>query len=143
MIGLVAGTTLKFINNTRCKVFAHRDFVLERIGKIGFASNTQICGQNPTLSRGSFDADFFLPTFPLIKLLIYESISCLKTLILLAVSQSQNLHSYYVWLQISPILYLTVYFTNRWCSNNSPLEPSFAKAFLSYQEKNLLNNCPQ
>ena len=38
-----------------------------------------------------------------------------------------------------------VYFTNRLCSvaMGPPLGPSLANAFLSYHEKNCLNNCPQ
>ena len=58
---------------------------------------------------------FFLTflTFLQMKLLIFASISSLKTLILLKALQSQNLNSYYLWQQRSFILYLTVYFTNR------------------------------
>ena len=54
----------------------------------------------------------FLLTFVLKKLLIFASISSLKTLILLKVLQSHNLNNWYVWLQRRLILYLTVYFTN-------------------------------
>ena len=73
-----------------------------------------------------------LLTLLLMKLLIFASISSLKTLILLKVLQSQNLNSYYVWLKRSLTLYLTV-----------PLGPSLANAFLSSHEKNWLHICPQ
>ena len=81
--------------------------------KDSFQFSGQICEQDPELSLGSLDVTHFLLTFLLMKLLIYASMSSLKTLILLKVLQSQNLKNYYVWLQRSLILYLTVYFRNK------------------------------
>ena len=65
------------------------------------------------------------------------------------ISQSQNLYSYYVWLQRSLILYSTVYFTNKLMVQqwdhllDLPLLSYHVNTFLSYHEKNWLNNCPQ
>ena len=56
---------------------------------------------------------YFLLTFLLIKLLIFASISSLKTLILQKALQNQNLNNYYLSLQRSLILYLKVYVTHR------------------------------
>ena len=81
--------------------------------KDSFQFAEEICEQDPALSMGSSDVDSLFTNIPLMKLLIFASISSLKTLILLKALQSQNLNSYYLWLQRSLILYLTVYFTNR------------------------------
>ena len=86
----------------------------------------------------------FLLTFLLMKLLIFASISSLKILILLKVLQSQNLNSYYVSLQSSLILYNSLlYKQSDGVAMGSPLGPSLGNAFLSYHEKNWLNNFPQ
>ena len=62
---------------------------------------------------GSLDVDAIFTNIPLDKTIdICIRQLYLKTLILFKVLQSQNLNNCYVWLQRSPILYLTVYFTN-------------------------------
>ena len=68
--------------------------------------------QGPSLSMGSLHIDSLFTNITLHKLLIFLSISYLKTLILLKVLKSQNL-SYYVWLQRTPALNLMIYFTSK------------------------------
>ena len=87
----------------------------------------------------------FLLTFPLMKLFIFVQISSLKTLILLKVLQSQNLNSYYLWLQrtLTFIFNGLLYKQIDSVAMGLPLGPSLANAFLSYHEKNWLNNCLQ
>ena len=81
--------------------------------KDSFQFAEEICEQDPTLSMGSLDIDSLFTNIPLDETIDIASISFLKTLILLKASLNQNLNSYYLWLQRSFILYLTVYFTNR------------------------------
>ena len=81
--------------------------------KDSFQFAEDICEQDPTLSMGSLDVDSLFTNIPLDETMIFASISSLKTLIPLKVLQSRNLNNYYLWLQRSLILYLTVYFTNR------------------------------
>ena len=81
--------------------------------KDSFHFAEEVCDQDPLLSMGSLGIDSFLCTFLLIKLLIFASISYLKTLILLNASQNQKLNNFYVWLEKSPILYSMVYSTSK------------------------------
>ena len=83
--------------------------------KDSFQFAEEVCEQDPTVSKGGLDVDSLFTNIPLdlIKLLIFASMTSLKTLILLKALQSQYLSSYYLWLQWSLILYLTVYFKNR------------------------------
>ena len=82
--------------------------------KNSFLFAEEISEQDPTLYMCSLDVDPLFANIPLDEtLMIFASISSLEKLILLNGLQSQNLNSYYVWLQRSLILYLTVYFTNR------------------------------
>ena len=77
--------------------------------KDSFHFAEEVCEQDSLLSMGSLGIDSFLCTFLMIKLLMFASISYLKTLILLNVSQNQKLNNCYVWLEKSPILYSMVY----------------------------------
>ena len=81
--------------------------------KDSFQFAEEILEQDPTLSMGSLDIDSLFTNIPLDETIDIASISFLKTLILLKALENQNLNSYYLWLQRSLILYLTVYFTNR------------------------------
>ena len=83
--------------------------------KDSFRFAEEIREQDPKLSLVSLDVTHFLPTFLLMKLLIFASVSSLKTLILLKVLQSQNLNNYYVWLRRSLILYLTAHLLDLPC----------------------------
>ena len=79
------------------------------------------------------------------KLLIFASISSLKTLILLKVLQSQNLNSYYVWATKESYFIFNglLYKQSDGVAMGLPLRTSLANEFLSYYEKNWLNNCPE
>ena len=109
--------------------------------KNSFQFAEEICEQDPTLTMGSLDVDSLFTNIPLdetIDICINQLFQNTETV---EVLKSQNLNNYYVWLQRSLILHLTVYFTNKLMG--SPLGPSLANAILSDFEKNWLNNCPQ
>ena len=80
--------------------------------KDSFQFAEEICEQDPTLSMVSLDVDSLFTNIPL-----DESIICVNQLFenTYAVEgfTKSELNSYYLWLQRSLILYLTVYFTNR------------------------------
>ena len=87
----------------------------------------------------------FLLTFLSTKLMIFASISYLKTLILLKFSQCYNLNNCNVWIKRSPILYLKVYFTNKpivqqW---DHLLDPPWLTHFCHTMWKTWLSSCPQ
>ena len=42
IIGLIAETIPKFINNTRCKIFRYKDFKSERMGKLAFTFKSDL-----------------------------------------------------------------------------------------------------
>ena len=69
--------------------------------------------QDPTLTMGSLDVELLFSNITLDETIDICVNQSLKTLMLLKVLKSQNLNNYYVSLQRSLILYLTVYFTNK------------------------------
>ena len=73
----------------------------------------EICEQDPTLSMGSLDLDSLFTNIPIDETIdicvnqLFENIDNVEGFTKL------ELNNYYVCLQGSPILYLTVYFTNK------------------------------
>ena len=115
----------------------------EHTVKDSFQFAEEICEQDPTLSMGSSDVDSFFTN-----ILLDETIDiCVNQLFentdtvegftkselkqLLATKESYFIFNDLLYKQIDGI------------AMYSPLEPSLANAFLSYHEKNWLNNCPQ
>ena len=98
---------------------------IEYTVKDSFQCAEEICEQDPTLTMGSLNVDSLFTNIPLDETIVFASISSLKTLILLNVLKSQNLNNYYVWLQMSLILYLMVYISKQidGVAMGSPLGP--------------------
>ena len=113
--------------------------------KDSFQFAEEICEQDPTLTMGSLDVDSLFTNIPLdetIDICINQRFentdtvegfkkSELKQLLCLATKESYFLFNGLLYKQIDGV------------AMGSPLGPSLANAFLSYYEKNWLNNCPQ
>ena len=113
--------------------------------KDSFQFAEEICEQDPTLSMGSLDVDSLFTYFPLdetIDICVNQlcentdtvegfTKSELKQLLSLATKESYFIFKCLLYKQIDGV------------AMGSPLGHSLANAFLSYHEKNWLNNCPQ
>ena len=83
--------------------------------KDSFQFAEEICEQDPTLTMGSLDVDSLFTNIPPDETIdicinqLFENTDTVEGF----KGLSQNLNNYYVWLQRSLILYLTVYFTNK------------------------------
>ena len=113
--------------------------------KDSFQFAEEICEQDPTLTMGSLDVDSLFTNIPLDETIdicvnqLFENTdtvegfkkSELKQLLCLATKESYFIFNGLLYKQIDGV------------AMSSPLEPSFANAFLLYYEKNWLNNCPQ
>ena len=82
--------------------------------KDSFQFAGEIYEQDPTLSMGSLDVDSLFTNIPLDETIgicvnqLFENTDTVEDF-----TKSELKNSYYLWLQSSLILYLTVYFTNR------------------------------
>ena len=113
--------------------------------KDSFQFAEEICEQDPTLTMGSLDVDSLFTNIPLDETIdicinqLFENTdtvegfkkSELKQLLCLATKESYFIFNGLLYKQIDGV------------AMGSPLGPSLANAFLSYYEKNWLNNCPQ
>ena len=113
--------------------------------KDSFQFAEEICEQDPTLTMGSLDVDSLFTNIPLNETIdicinqLFENTdtvegfkkSELKQLLCLATKESYFIFNGLLYKQIDGV------------AMGSPLGPSLANAFLSYYEKNWLNNCPQ
>ena len=81
--------------------------------KDSFQLAEEICEQDPTLYMGSLDVDSLFTNIPLDETIDISVNQLFENSDTVEGFTSQNLHNYYVWLQRSLILYLTVYFTNK------------------------------
>ena len=105
----------------------------------------EICEQDTTLTMGSLDVDSLFTNIPLDETIdicinqVFENTdtvegfkkSELKQLLCLATKESYFIFNGLLYKQIDGV------------AMGSPLGTSLANAFLSYYEKNWLNNCPQ
>ena len=113
--------------------------------KDSFQFAEEICEQDPSSSMGSLDGDSLFTNIPLDETIyicinqLFENTdtvegftkSELKQLLCLATKESYFIFNGLLYKQIDGV------------AMGSPLGPSLANAFLSYHEKNWLNNCPQ
>ena len=111
--------------------------------KDSFQLAEEICEQDPTLCMGSLDVDSLFSNIPLDETIdicvnqLFENTvegftkSELKQILCLATKECYFLFNGFFYKQIDDV------------AIDSPLGPSIANAFLSYHEKNWLNNCPQ
>ena len=118
---------------------------IEYTVKSSFQSAEEICEQDPTLSVGSLGIDSLFTNIPLdetIDIFVNQFLentdtvegftkSEVKQLLSLATKKSYFIFNGLLYKQIDGV------------AMGSPLGPSLANAFLSYHEKNWLNNCPQ
>ena len=113
--------------------------------KDSFQFAEEICEQDPTLTMSSLDVDSLFTNIPIDETIdicinqLFENTdtvkgfkkSELKLLLCLATKESYFIFNGLLDKQIDGV------------AMGSPFGPSLAKAFLSYYEKNWLNNCPQ
>ena len=113
--------------------------------KDSFQFAEEICEQYPTLTMGSLDVDSIFTNIPLDETIdicinrLFENTdtveglkkSELKQLLCLATKESYFIFNGLLYKQVDGV------------AMGSPLGPSLANAFLTYYEKNWLNNCPQ
>ena len=113
--------------------------------KDSFQFAEEIFEQDPTLTMGSLDVDSLFTNIPLDETIdicvnqVFENTdtvegfkkSKLKQLLCLATKESDFIFNGLLYKQIDGV------------AMGSPLELSLANVFLSYYEKNWLNNCPQ
>ena len=113
--------------------------------KDSFQFAEEICEQDPTLSMGSLDVDSFFTNIPLDETIdicinqLFDNTdtvegftkSELKQLLCLTTEESYFVFNGLLYKQIDGV------------AMGSPLGPSLANTFMSYHEKNWLNNCPQ
>ena len=113
--------------------------------KDSFQFAEEICEQDPTLTMGSLDVGSLFTNIPLDETIdicinqLFENTNTvevfkkteLKQLLCLATKESSFIFNGLLYKKVDSV------------AMGSPLGPSLVNAFLSYYEKNWLNNCPQ